>query len=74
MTQAAVPTEAELLQLKKKKKKFMSMHAGLLRLCPTLYDPVDYGLPGFSIGGGFSRQEYWSVLANTGCHTLLCSA
>ena len=22
-------------------------------------------------GTGFSRQEYWSVLANTGCHTLL---
>ena len=22
-------------------------------------------------GGLFSRQEYWSVLANTGCHTLL---
>ena len=22
-------------------------------------------------GGEFSRQEYWSVLANTGCHTLL---
>ena len=22
-------------------------------------------------GGGFSRQEYWSVLANTGCQTLL---
>ena len=22
-------------------------------------------------GGGFSRQEYWSLLANTGCHTLL---
>ena len=21
--------------------------------------------------GGFSRQEYWSVLANTGCHILL---
>ena len=21
--------------------------------------------------GGFSRQEYWSVLVNTGCHTLL---
>ena len=21
--------------------------------------------------GRFSRQEYWSVLANTGCHTLL---
>ena len=24
-----------------------------------------------SQGAGFSRQEYWSVLANTGCHTLL---
>ena len=24
-----------------------------------------------SLSGGFSRQEYWSVLANTGCHTLL---
>jgi len=22
-------------------------------------------------GGRFSRQEYWSILANTGCHTLL---
>ena len=22
-------------------------------------------------GRGFSRQEYWSVLVNTGCHTLL---
>ena len=22
-------------------------------------------------GGGFSRQEYWSVSANTGCHTFL---
>ena len=20
-------------------------------------------------GGGLSRQEYWSLLANTGCHT-----
>ena len=22
-------------------------------------------------GGGLSRQEYWNLLANTGCHTLL---
>ena len=22
-------------------------------------------------GGGFSRQGYWSILANTGCHTFL---
>ena len=34
--------------------------------------PVDCGLPGFSVREeGFSRQEYWSILANTGCHTLL---
>ena len=24
-----------------------------------------------SLSEGFSRQDYWSVLANTGCHTLL---
>ena len=43
------------------------MHAGSLELCTTLCDPVDCGLPGFSVRG-FSRQEYWSVSANTGCH------
>ena len=31
---------------------------------------ADCGLPGFSVRG-FSRQEYWSILANTGCNTLL---
>ena len=35
-----------------------------------LCNPVDCGLPGFFVRG-FSRQEYWSVLTNTGCHTLL---
>ena len=35
-----------------------------------LCDPVDCGLPGFSVRG-CSRQEHWSVLANAGCHTLL---
>ena len=29
--------------------------------CPTLCDPMDYGLPGSS-SMGFSRQEYWSGL------------
>ena len=29
------------------------------------------GLPGFSVREGVSRQEYWSVLASTGLHTLL---
>ena len=46
------------------------MHMGSLSSCPNLCDPVDCGLPGFSISG-FSRQEYWSVLDNTDCHTLL---
>ena len=35
-----------------------------------LCDSVDCGLPA-SLSVGFSRQEYCSVLANTGCHTLL---
>ena len=55
---------------KKKKKNLAIMHSGSLRSCPTLCNPVDCGLPGFS-ERGFSRQEYWSLLANTGCQTLL---
>ena len=31
------------------------------QLCPTLCDPMDYSLPGFSVCG-VSRQEYGSVL------------
>ena len=34
--------------------------------CLTLFDPMDCSLPGSSVHGGFSRQEYWN-----GCHTLL---
>ena len=52
------------------KKCFASVHAGLLQSCPTLCSPVDCELPGFSVRG-FSRQEYWHVLANTGRHALL---
>ena len=36
-----------------------SMHTGLLQLCPTL------------LCQGILQQEYWSLLANTCCHTLL---
>ena len=36
------------------------MRAGSLRSCQASL-----------LDRGFSRQEYWSVLANTGCHTLL---
>ena len=28
---------------------------------PTLFDPVDYSMPGF-LSMGFPRQEYWSGL------------
>ena len=42
------------------------------RVASAVSDSADCGLPRFSCqGGGFSRQEYWSVLANTGRHTLL---
>ena len=34
--------------------------AKFLQSCPTLYNPMDYRLPGSSVG--FSRQEYWSGL------------
>ena len=53
-----------------RQRSLASKHAGLLRSCPTLCNAVDCGLPDFSFRG-FSRQEYWSVLADTGCHTLL---
>ena len=33
------------------------MHA---QLCLTLSYPMDCSLPGSSVHGGFSRQEYWS--------------
>ena len=33
------------------KKSPLSMHTGSLRSCSTLYDPVDFGLPGFSVSG-----------------------
>ena len=33
------------------------------QLCPTLCDPMEHGLPGFSVHGIFqTRQEYWSGL------------
>ena len=56
----------------KKKKNLEPMHAGSLWQCPALYDPMDCGLPGFSVREGVVLQaRYWSVLANTGCRILL---
>ena len=48
-----------------RQKNLVSMHAGLLRSCPILCDPVDYGLPGFCQGGGSPGKytgTYWPVL------------
>ena len=60
-------TGAELPQTKK-----------VLHLCAQgCFGPVQLFAPLWtvacqaSLSGGFSRQEYWSLLANTGCHILL---
>ena len=50
-SQAAAPVSHSTLtgaELPEAKKILASMHAGLLRLCLTLCDPVDCGLPDFS--------------------------
>ena len=40
------------------------LHSEVAQSYPTLCDPMDCSLPGFSVHGifGFSRQEYWSGL------------
>jgi len=76
-SQAAVPpscwtlTGAELPQAKKKKKKELHLHMqGHFSHVQFFANPwiVAYQA---SLSEGFSRQKYWSILANTGCHTLL---
>ena len=48
------------------KKSLASMHAELLQLCLTLSDPINCGLPGFSVreGGspGKNSGAYWPIL------------
>ena len=39
------------------------MHDKLLQSRLTLCDRMDHSLPGSSVHGGFSRQEYWSGLS-----------
>ena len=46
------------------------MHVGLLHSCPSLATLWTVACQS-SLSGGLARKEYWSVLANTGCHTLL---
>ena len=54
----------------KKKKKILGLCAQG-RFSPTLCNPVDWPARLLCQGRGCSRQEYWSVLVNTGRHTLL---
>ena len=74
MSQAAVPpsrstrTEAELPQGKKSclcARRVVSVMSDSLRPCRLWPARL------LCHGGGFSKKEYWSILANTGCHTLL---
>ena len=55
----------------KKKKKVLHLctqgHFSSIQLFATLWTVACQA----SISGEFSRQEYWSILVNTGCHTLL---
>ena len=55
----------------RRQKSLASVHAGLLWSCPTLQPCRLWPARLLYQGRGISRQEYWSVLANTGCHTLL---
>ena len=40
---------------------FLKSESEVAQSCPTLCDPMDCTLPGFSVHG-ISRQEYWSGL------------
>ena len=53
------------------KKSLASMCTESLWLFPTLRPCSLWPARLLCQGGGFSRQKYWSILANTGCHTLL---
>ena len=53
------------------KKILVPMHEGSFQSCLTLCDPVDCSLQAALSGRGVPEQEFWSVWANTGFHTLL---
>ena len=38
---------------------YLNCKSLVAQLCPTLFDPMDYSLPGTS-ATEFSRQHYWS--------------
>ena len=55
----------------RQKKNLASICAGSLWSYPTLCNPVDCGLPGFSARGVLQARILEPILTNTGCHTLL---
>jgi len=62
----------------KKKKKVMSVCTGLLQSCPTLFDSVDCGLPGFSVRKGVLQArildpigQYWLPYPSRALYLLL---
>ena len=62
------------------KKNLASMRAGSLRLCPTLCDPVDCGLPGFSVRGALWARilehicQYWLSYPSRALAALVASS
>ena len=53
------------------RENILSMCTGSLGLGPTLQPCRLWPARLLCQGGGFPRQEYWSVLANTSCHIRL---
>ena len=47
-------------------RRVARVRAKLLQLCPTLYDPVDFSLPGSSV-----HEILQGKNAGVGCHSLL---
>jgi len=54
-----------------KKKSCISAHRVTLVVSDSLPPCRLWPVRLLNHGGGLSRQEYWNLLANTGCHTLL---
>ena len=60
-------------------KKSSSMHAGSLRSCPTLCNPLDCGQPGFCVSGFLQARalertgQYWLPCPPRALHFLLPS-
>ena len=60
-----------------RQKSLASMHAEMLRSCPTLCSPIDYGLPGFSVRGILEARildrigQYWLPYPSRALYFLL---